>query len=102
MRLFLALLGVVYLAAFLSYGFQADGLVGRAGIAPAADLLERAWAALGSGAYTRLPTLLWLVPSSDSIGSVDSIGWGLDALCAGGAALIGFTVLGPPLLAWLA
>lgn len=76
-RLFLRLLGVVYLIAFASLGVQMTGLVGSRGILPVADFLTRAHAALGPDAYRVLPTLLW-VSSSDAV---------LIVLCWGGAAL---------------
>ena len=76
-RLFLRLLGVVYLIAFASLGVQMTGLVGSHGILPVAEYLARAHSALGAGAYREVPTLLWL--------------WSSDAalmfLCWGGAAL---------------
>src|SRR5437773_12155758 len=49
--LFLRLLGVVYLVAFVSLALQITGLVGEHGILPAGGFLERAHAAYGSGAY---------------------------------------------------
>ncbi len=76
-RLFLRLLGVVYLIAFASLGVQMTGLVGSRGILPVGDFLTRAHAALGPDAYRVLPTLLW-VSSSDAA---------LLLLCWGGAAL---------------
>ena len=76
-RLFLRLLGVVYLIAFASLGVQMTGLVGSRGILPVADFLARAHSALGADAYRVLPTLLW-VSSSDAV---------LVLLCWGGAAL---------------
>ena len=57
-RLFLRLLGVVYLIAFASLGVQMTGLVGSRGILPVADFLARAHAALEADAYRVLPTLL--------------------------------------------
>src|SRR2546428_10639749 len=54
--LFLRLLGVVYLVAFVSLALQITGLVGEHGILPAGGFLERAHAAYGSRAYRLFPT----------------------------------------------
>ena len=61
--LFLRLLGLVYLLAFVSLAPQLPGLVGADGLLPAAAYLERVHEIQGSEAYYRLPTLLWLWPS---------------------------------------
>ncbi len=58
--LFLRLLGLCYLAAFLSLWVQVDGLIGSRGIRPAGDLLEAARSQLGGERWTVLPTLSWL------------------------------------------
>jgi len=58
--LFLRLLGLCYIAAFLSLWVQVDGLIGSRGIMPARDLLEAARAQLGGERWTALPTLSWL------------------------------------------
>ena len=76
-RLFLRLLGLVYLIAFSSLGVQITGLVGAHGILPIEELLSRARASYGIEAFHALPTLLW-VSSSDAM---------LLLLCWGGAAL---------------
>jgi predicted DCC family thiol-disulfide oxidoreductase YuxK len=76
-RLFLAGLGVVYLATFSSQWIQMEGLVGSAGILPFAGQLERFEAALGWAAYWRIPTLFW----------VDSSDVTLNAACLAGVAL---------------
>ncbi len=58
--LFLRLLGLCYLAAFLSVWVQVDGLIGSRGIMPARNLLEAARSQLGGERWTVLPTLSWL------------------------------------------
>ena len=73
-RLFLVLLALSYLAAFLSLWVQVHGLIGSRGILPATDLLDWARSNLGSERYRLLPTLCWL-SSSDGF---------LDLLCGGG------------------
>ena len=59
-RLFLRLLGLVYLIAFASLAVQIRGLVGEHGILPAARFLGWAHSIYGFGAYRLLPTLFWL------------------------------------------
>jgi hypothetical protein len=66
-RLFTRLLGLIFLAAFVSLGIQIEGLVGQAGILPLTDYLEQARMALGESAYWRLPTLFWLDGSDSSL-----------------------------------
>jgi len=75
-RLFLSLLGVAYLAAFLSLQVQLSGLIGEQGIAPAGQLLDEVTRIAGGARFWRLPTLAWLGPSDA----------GLHALCLLGAA----------------
>lgn len=75
-RVFLGLLGVVYLAAFLSLWVQVDGLLGSQGLAPAHQLLEEVAGIAGGGRFWQLPTLLWLWPGDG----------GLHALCGAGVA----------------
>jgi hypothetical protein len=58
--IFLRLLGVVFLIAFVSFGVQAAGLIGSGGILPADNYLDAVRERFGWGAYWRLPTLLWL------------------------------------------
>jgi predicted DCC family thiol-disulfide oxidoreductase YuxK len=65
--LFLRLLGLIYLIAFLSFGVQAAGLIGSHGILPAGDFLSRARLYLGSAAFWRIPTLLWLNHTDSAI-----------------------------------
>jgi hypothetical protein len=73
-RLFFVGLGVVYVAAFASLWSQAEGLLGGRGIAPAAELLERADQAFGLAARWWLPSVLWL-DASDAA---------LQVVCGGG------------------
>lgn len=88
--LFLRLLGVVYLLAFLSLAVQIIGLVGARGILPADQYMTaaRGWmSAQGVGGLERirlLPTLCWL-------GTSDAF---LRGLCAAGVALSVLLTLG--------
>ena len=63
-RLFLHALGVIYLIAFLSFWFQADGLIGTGGILPLPRFFEAAQAELGGQAWRTLPTLCWFNSSN--------------------------------------
>ena len=64
---YLRLLGIVFLVAFVSFGMQARGLVGADGILPAGRLLERVSAGLGPQRFWRLPTLSWLSPQDGAV-----------------------------------
>ncbi len=75
--LFLKLLALVYLIAFLSLWVQIDGLAGSNGILPADSFLKRVSEVVGVERYWRLPTLCW-VNASDTM---------LNGLCAGGCLL---------------
>jgi predicted DCC family thiol-disulfide oxidoreductase YuxK len=82
---FLRLLALTYLTAFLSLGVQVHGLIGEHGLLPAGDLLRILGAARATEAMRLLPTLGW-------IGAGDAA---LSVLCFGGAsasvlALLGF------------
>lgn len=83
--LFLRLLGSIYLVAFVSLWTQVIGLIGSAGIVPIASYLERAHVQLGSEAYWKLPTLLWL-------GANDSA---LHVWCALGSVLALYAIVFP-------
>ena len=61
--LFLRLLGIVYLIAFISLWTQIHGLIGHNGVLPAADYLKAAGEQLGLDRYWWLPTFCWLNPS---------------------------------------
>jgi hypothetical protein len=81
--LFLRLLGLIYLAAFISLGVQVRGLIGSRGILPARDFLlsKRSW---GRTRFLRVPTLCWW-NASDRF---------LQFLCWGGTLLAGLLVAG--------
>ncbi len=76
--LFIRLLGVVYLVAFISFGMQVPGLIGSRGIEPAHLYLARIAEVAGSSGYRMAPTLFW-------IGSGDAVlysAWIAGAVCA--------------------
>jgi hypothetical protein len=94
--IFLRLLGVIYLIAFLSLWAQIEGLVGSNGILPAAEFLDSVQAQIGPERFRLLPTLFWL--------DVSDV-W-LNAVCAAGVVLSLLLIVGvlPPLalfLLWL-
>jgi lipase maturation factor 1 len=76
-HLFFRLLGLIYFIAFISFWVQADGLIGRDGIAPVAPWLDQVRERLGAQAYWACPTFLWF-NSSDQF---------LHILCVAGAGL---------------
>jgi lipase maturation factor 1 len=93
--LFLRLLGLVYLIAFLSLRVQILGLVGAHGILPAGLLLQLFQKNFGSASHRLFPTLAWLSSSDAS----------LKLLCSGGAllgllVLLGVATLPALVLAW--
>ena len=82
--LFLRLLGVSYLAAFISLWVQVDGLIGSKGILPLGNLLGAVRSQLGGARWDLFPTLSW-INGSDGF---------LHFLCAGGAFLAVLLTLG--------
>jgi hypothetical protein len=82
--LFLKALGVVYLIAFVSFGVQAEGLIGSQGILPLAKYLHGMHQTLGVGAYWYAPTVFW-IDASDAA---------LRVVWIGGAALAIVLMLG--------
>jgi predicted DCC family thiol-disulfide oxidoreductase YuxK len=89
--LFLRLLGLTFLAAFVSIGSQVTGLIGSDGILPVADKLAALAAEHGPWRYWASPTLFW-INSSDTA---------LLAVCVAGAvaaALVVLNVLTRPML----
>jgi predicted DCC family thiol-disulfide oxidoreductase YuxK len=82
---FLRLLALVYVAAFVSLGSQVHGLIGERGLLPARDFLLAARQARGDEAFWLLPTLGWLGAGNTAL-SVLTWGGGAAAL----VALLGF------------
>ena len=88
--LFLRLLGVIYLIAFLSLWTQIDGLIGSDGILPAERYLSAVREQVGLERYLAFPTLCWL-NDSDAF---------LHLLCGGGVFLSLLLIVGiAPVLA---
>ena len=72
--LFLRVLGVIYLIAFISFGVQINGLIGSEGILPAGDFLERVHQSLGFDSYRLVPTLFWISSSNAALTAVVAAG----------------------------
>ena len=81
--LFLRLLGLVYLIAFLSMSVQILGLIGSEGILPVAEYHQLIEQHMGSERFWLFPTLTWLI-DSDAF---------LQILSIGGAVLSLFLIL---------
>lgn len=82
--LFLRLLGVIYLVAFLSLWTQIDGLIGSGGILPAERYLNAVRDQVGLERYLTFPTLCWL-------GDTNAF---LHFLCGGGVFLSLLLIIG--------
>src|SRR5579863_6825457 len=93
---FLRLLGLVYVIAFLSLRVQVAGLIGAHGILPVGDFLKAVQANFGSEAHRLFPTLAWISSSDAALKLLCSIGALFGAL-----AMVGIAT-GPALaLDWL-
>ncbi len=85
--LFLRLLGLTHLIAFLSFWVQADGLVGPDGIVPAVDSLAAvAKRAEGWARIQQAPTLTWLLGAEHGLDLLCGLGCALSLLLIGGFA----------------
>jgi predicted DCC family thiol-disulfide oxidoreductase YuxK len=78
--LFLRVLGLIYLAAFISFGVQAQGLIGSHGILPLTELVHGLADRFGSERFFLAPMLFWLNASDWAIGLVCWSGAGLALL----------------------
>jgi predicted DCC family thiol-disulfide oxidoreductase YuxK len=65
--LFLRALGLIYLAAFLSFGAQALGLIGSHGILPLSEFTGAVRSQLGPERYWWFPMVFWLDQSDSAI-----------------------------------
>ena len=75
--LFLRLFGLIYLSAFVSFGVQAQGLIGSHGILPLAELVDAVAGRFGPERFFLMPMVFWLNASDFAI----------QAVCWAGAAL---------------
>ena len=85
-RLFLRLLGVVWLLAFVSLAGQIVGLVGERGIIPAGRFLDWAGSIYGARAWREMPTVFWLGAGDGALRGVAWGGAGLSVLLVAGVA----------------
>jgi hypothetical protein len=83
--LFLRLLGLIYLCAFVSLWVQLDGLIGSAGVLPAQRLMELASEQL-RGRVDVFPTLLWVSASDNALHGMTAAGAVLAVLLVAGIA----------------
>src|SRR5580698_5779300 len=78
--LFLRAFGLIYFSAFVSFGVQAQGLIGSHGILPLAELLDAYRAQVGPERYFLMPMVFWFSSSDFAIQSVCWVGAGLSLL----------------------
>jgi len=85
-RLFIPVLGAVFLIAFSSLWPQLDGLIGAGGISPASELLPWVHEQLGWKAYFRVPTLYWFSFADGFLRGACALGMALSVLLVLGVA----------------
>jgi len=73
-HLFLRLIALIYLAAFLSSALEITGLVGEQGILPVGDYLRGLEQRFGPLSWIRFPTLFWIDHSDASLAFVSYAG----------------------------
>jgi predicted DCC family thiol-disulfide oxidoreductase YuxK len=78
--LFLRLFGLIYLSAFISFGVQAQGLVGSHGILPLAELVDAVASRVGPERFFLMPMVFWWNASDFAIQAVCWAGAGLSLL----------------------
>jgi predicted DCC family thiol-disulfide oxidoreductase YuxK len=78
--LFLRLFGLIYFSAFVSFGVQAQGLIGSHGILPLAELVDAISARAGTERFFLMPMLFWWNASDLAIQAVCWAGAGLSLL----------------------
>jgi len=65
--LFIRAMGLIYLAAFVSFGVQALGLIGSHGILPLSEFAVAVRSQIGSSGYWRVPMVFWMAQSDFAI-----------------------------------
>jgi predicted DCC family thiol-disulfide oxidoreductase YuxK len=78
--LFLRLFGLIFLSAFVSFGVQAQGLIGSHGILPLTELVNTAGDYLGAERFFVMPMVFWWNASDMAIQAVCWAGAGLSLL----------------------
>jgi len=94
--LFLRLLGLVYLIAFVSLAVQITGLVGEHGLLPVDEFLGQVRGRFGVSAYYNWPTLVWISPTDAWLSSLCWIGAAASLLL-----IAGIVPTATAALAWL-
>jgi predicted DCC family thiol-disulfide oxidoreductase YuxK len=77
---FLRLFGLIYLSAFVSFGTQAEGLIGSNGVLPLAELVNTIAARVGPERFYLMPMVFWGNASDWAIQTVCWTGAGLSLL----------------------
>jgi len=77
---FLRLMGLIYLSAFISFAVQAQGLIGSHGILPIADLAQLISSHSGVERFFAMPMLFWINASDLAIRLVCWVGAGFSLL----------------------
>jgi predicted DCC family thiol-disulfide oxidoreductase YuxK len=72
--LFLRLFGLVYLSAFVSFGVQAQGLIGSHGILPLQELVDAVSGRIGPERFFMMPMVFWCDASDFAISGVCWLG----------------------------
>jgi hypothetical protein len=96
-RLFLRLVGLVYLIAFWSIHWQMAGLFGSRGLSPAVTFLEQVEPQLAGSRLLDLPTIFWWIGASDAA----LRGVALAGMVAAGALVAGWLPLLGAVVLWL-
>jgi predicted DCC family thiol-disulfide oxidoreductase YuxK len=78
--LFLRLLGLIYVSAFVSFGVQAQGLIGSHGILPVAEWVDTIAGDLGAERFLLAPMVFWWNASDFAIQAVYWAGAGFSLL----------------------
>jgi hypothetical protein len=78
--LFLRLLGLIYLSAFVPFGMQAQGLIGSHGILPLAEWVDTIARELGAERFLLVPMVFWWNTSDFAIQAVCWAGAGFSLL----------------------
>ncbi len=87
-RVFLFLLGLIYLVAFLSLWTQIEGLVGQKGILPVESYLKDAQIRWGPERFWNQPTLFWLYAGDGFLRAVCLFGAGASLLVMANRATV--------------
>jgi predicted DCC family thiol-disulfide oxidoreductase YuxK len=82
--LFLRLLGLIYLSAFVSFAVQAQGLIGSRGILPLSELVADLASRLGPQRFFLAPMLFWINGSDAAVQAVCWTGVALSLLLVAG------------------